>query len=113
FDRLNVVAQVGHFDEHDGRSDAGDVGLVLPGAHRLDQHDVVPEPVGDRDEILDCARQATYRTTGRDAANVCAAIAVKILHADAVAEDRTSGDRTRRIDGKDGNRLTALADHSG
>jgi len=60
-DRLHVVAQPGHRDDHHGVGQRGDLDLVLPDAHGLNEHDVVPRGLHQHDRLAGGAGDTAER----------------------------------------------------
>ena len=56
--RLHRVARAGHEDEEDGVGDPRDLDLALPGADRLDEHDVLPRRVEQEHGLQASPRRA-------------------------------------------------------
>ena len=108
-DRLHVVAHAGNKNDHRYVGQRDDVHFVLAHADGLDQHHVASAGVEHRRDVRRGAGQSAQRTARGHAADVDARIGVVRLHANAVAENRASAERTGRIDGDDANRLSLLA----
>ncbi len=100
-DRLDVVAQARRGDDHRRVSSARDLDLVLPHADGLDDDHLVARSVEHVDRLQRAAPEAAERTAGGHAAHEHAGIAGKLAHADPVAEDGASRERTRRVDRDD------------
>src|SRR5438309_5388396 len=109
-DRLDVVAQAGHHHHHGGVSQAADLHLVLADTHRLDDDDVLAHRVEDADAVAGGARQPAELTARRQGSNEHSRVERVILHADAVAEDRASRERTGRVDRHHADGLPQAAD---
>ena len=109
-DRLDLVAHLGRLED-DGRVGRGrDLDLALPGPDGLDEDEVEARRVEDGRG----GRRGRGETAGvaarRHRADEHVAVARVGLHPDAVAEQRTAGDRARRVDGDDRHRATGLPD---
>jgi hypothetical protein len=87
----------------------GDLDLVLPDTHRLDQYHVVAGGVEGGDHIAGGTGEAAQVAARGHAAHEDARVAEQVLHADAVAEDRAAAEGARRIDRGDANRPVAAA----
>ena len=109
FDRLHIVAHAGH-QNHDG--DIGqphDVDFVLPHAHRFNHDQVAPRSIEHSGRIGSGARQPSQRSACCHAANVNPRIAIVVLHANAVAQNRSARVRAGRVDRDDADGLIFLA----
>src|SRR5437879_5871731 len=93
-DRLYVVAEARDGHQTDGVHDADDVDLLLADAHGLDEDDVRPEGVEDVYDARGRASQTSGVPATRHRANKDTVVEESLAHADAVAKDRTSGERT-------------------
>src|SRR5438094_1425960 len=101
-DRLYVVAEARDGHQTDGVHDADDVDLLLADAHGLDEDDVRPEGVEDVYDARGRASQTSGVPATRHRANEDTVVEESLAHADAVAKDRTPGERTGGIHRDDG-----------
>src|SRR5690242_11173090 len=112
-DRLDAVAEAGDGHDDDRVGDLHYLELDLPDADGLDEDDVAAERVERADDVAGRGRQPARAASRRHAPDEDARVAGVPLHADAIAEDRPAGERTRRIDGDDADAPTFLADERG
>ncbi len=109
-DRLDLVAHLGRL-EHDRRVRRGrDLDLALPGPDGLDQDEVEAGGVEDRSGRRRGRGQTAGMAARRHRADEHVAVAGIGLHPNPVAEQRTAGDRARRIDRDDRHRPAGLPD---
>src|SRR5262249_52348363 len=99
--RLDAVARARTEDDEDGVRRGDDVVLRLPGPDRLDEVRFVPRRVHDVARVDGRARETAVAAARGHRADVDARIERALLHADAVAEERASGEGARGIDGED------------
>ncbi len=83
--------------------------FVLPDADGFDQNAVAAGGVEHGGDVRRRARQPTQRSARRHAADVNPRVREMILHADAVAQNRSAGVRTGRVHGDDADGLVVLA----
>src|SRR5579864_7019647 len=101
FNGLHVVAHAGD-KNHDGDvGDADNVNLILANADGFDHHDVATGGIEHSGHIGSCAGEPAERAARGHTANVNAGVGEVVLHANAVAENRTAGVRAGGIDGDD------------
>ena len=92
---------------------ANDIHFVLADPHRLDDDDVLPRRIKHERHVARRARQPTEVATCGHAADVDACVSRMCGHANAIAEDRSTGKRARRVHGDDPDRLTRSPDLGG
>src|SRR5262249_34179648 len=109
FNGLHIVAHAGHQDHHRDVSQPHDVDFILPDAYRFDHYQVASGGVEDGRHIGGGPGEAAQRSAGSHAADVNSRIGEVILHADAVAENRSAGVGAGGVDGDDPHAAVFLA----
>ena len=100
-DGLNVVAHTRRQDDDARLGEAEDFHLVLAHADRLDENVVVPGGVEHVHGVGRRAREAPEMPARGHRPNEHSGIRVEVLHANPVAEDRSTRERRRRVHGDD------------
>src|SRR5205809_2950805 len=112
-DRLYVIAEARDGHQTDGVHDTDDVDLLLANAYGLNEDHVRPEGVEDVHDTRGRASQTAGVPATRHRANEDTVVEELLAHADAVAEDRTAGERTGGIHRDDGDAWRTFAIHPG
>ena len=97
-DRLQVVAGIGQLQEQEHVGHAGDRGLALADADRLDDDDVVAGRLDDAHRLARRRRDAAERAAARARPHERRRVDREPLHARLVAEDRSARDARGRVD---------------
>ena len=100
---LDAVAQAGHQHEHRHIHAAVDRDLSLSHAHRLDDDDLESGSLDHAAHGLGCGSEPARASTRGQAAHVNTRITLTSVDSDAIAEQRTAGQRTARVDRNDSN----------
>ena len=108
-DGLHIVAHARHQNDNRDIGQAHDVDFVLSNSDRLDHHQVASRGIKHGRHIRRGARQSAQRTARGHAANVDSGIGKMLLHADAVAQNRSAGVGTGGIDRDDADGAFFLA----
>ena len=108
-DRLDLVPHLGRLED-DGRVGRGrDLDLALAGSDRLEEHEIEPARVHHRCGGRRCGGEPASVAPRGHRSDEHVSVGGIPLHPDAVAEQRTTGDRARRIHGDDADRPAGLA----
>src|SRR5690606_33956933 len=89
--------------------EAHDVELGLTDTDRLDEDEIEAERVEQMDDLARRTREPAVSAARREAPDEHPLVEEMRLHADAVAEDRASRERARRIDRDDADGRAACA----
>ena len=110
---LDGIAGLRDQHERGGLGAAGDVELRLPHADRFDEDAIETERLEDVGHLFRRRGEAAEGAAGRHRADEHAGIEAHRLHADAVAEQRATGERARRVhrNHRDAEILPAVALH--
>src|SRR5436309_3355340 len=98
---LDVITEPRHKHHEHTIGHAHDVDCILANAHGLDQHMLLPGRIQEQRHFSGRASQAAEKPTRGHRANKCSRIAGVPLHANAIAQNGSSGIGARRIDGDD------------
>ena len=98
--RLDAVAHPGCEQHHGGVGRAGDLDLGLAHADRLEQHDVAARGVEHAQGLRRRPGQPAEVAARGHRADEDLGVGGVVRHPDPVAEQRTAGERRRRVDGE-------------
>ena len=108
-DGLHVIAHARNQNDDGDVGKTNDVHFILSDTDGFDHDDIATRGIENSRSVGRGAGQATERTAGGHAANEDAGIGVVVLHANAVAQNRSPGVRTGGIHGYDAGGFASFA----
>ena len=108
FDGLHIVAHARHQNDDGDIGQAHDVHFILPDSDGFDHDQVASRGIEHGRDIRRGASQSAQRTARGHAANVDSGIGKMLLHADAIAQNRSARVRACGIDRDDADGLVLL-----
>ncbi len=109
FDGLHIVAHAGDEDHNGDIGHAHYVNFILADANGFNHDEVAAGGVEHSGYVGGCASQSAERAARSHAADVNAGIGKMLLHADAVAQNRSACVRAGGIDSNDADRAVFFA----
>jgi len=105
FKRLNIVSRARREDHQSHMSQPCDLDFVLPHADGFDQDHVPTRGIQEHDHFSGRTREAAQRSAGRHGTDKDPRIGMMILHANAIAQNRSTGIGAAGIHSDHRNRL--------
>lgn len=107
---LQFVAGFGLEEENEDIDESTDGGIALPRADGFDEDNLEAEGLDEPDEGVEMGSQGPLPSGGGETADEDAVVIGSRGHAEAIAEEGTTGERTLRIAGENGDAQLVAAD---